>query len=263
MLLYTGLANQIVRDIARRVREFRHLDPERIAILAAARCTGGVNGNLATCYGLRQEARPTFSIWTRPRSKQIVAVTRWFAYRTPRVRLAGREMSYLILLRMPRMLRSAPLQTLVHELYHISESFDTGMRPVRHGATFDREVRRLTAAWLARATGELPRLAQMRFYELQREFGAVLAEGAPARFTIPLVEEVEPPESYAAGVARLYPGHTLARGYEIREIEATPADAPRYVSENNLDLRCVNASGSEKMPAAFARYSRRCLALTA
>jgi hypothetical protein len=98
---------------------------------------------------------------------------------------------------------------------------------------------------------------------LQREYGAVLAEGVPGRFTIPLVEEVDAPESYAAGVERLYPGHMLARGYEIRPIETTPEDAPRYVSENNLDLRHVNASGSEKMPAAFARYSRRYLALTA
>ena len=263
MLLYTDLAQQIVRDIARRVRDFRHLDPDRIAILAAARCTGGTNGNLATCYGLRQEARPTFSIWTRSRSRQIIAVTRWFMYRTPRVRLAGREMSYLILLRMPRMLRSTPLQTLVHELYHINEAFDTGMRPMRHGASFDREVRRLMALWLERASGDLPRLAQMRFYELQREFGAILAEGVPGKFTIPLVEEAGGPESYADGVARLYPGHTLARGYEVRPIETTPEDAPRYVSENNLDLRHVNASGSEKMPAAFARYSRRYLALTA
>jgi hypothetical protein len=161
MFLYTELAQQIMRDVARRVREFRHLDPERIAILATARCTGGHNGNLATCYGLRQEQYPTFSIWTRPRTRQIIAVSRWFSYRTPRVRLGGREMSYLILLRMPRMLRTNPLLTIVHELYHIHESFDTRMRPVRHGAFFDREVRRLTQEWLARASGELPRLAHL------------------------------------------------------------------------------------------------------
>jgi hypothetical protein len=263
MLLYTELAQQIMRDVARRVRDFRHLDPERIALLAAARCTGGSNGNLATCYGLRQEVRPTFSIWTRPRTRQVVAVTPWFAYRTPRVRLANREMSYLILLRMPRMLRTNPLLTIVHELYHISEAFDTTMRPVRHGAFFNHEVKRLAQTWLERATGDLPRLAQLRFYDLQREFGAILAEGVPSRFAIPIVEEIEPTESYAAGLARLYPGHTLARGYAVRPIETTPEDAPRYISENNLDLRHVSPSGSEKMPAAFARYSRRYLALTA
>ena len=263
MLLYTDLADQIVRDVVRRVRDFRHIDPDRVGVLAAARCSGCSTGNLATCYGLRQEERATFSIWTRARTRQVVAVSPWFVYRTPRVRLGGLDMNYLVMLRLPRMLRINPLPTLVHELYHISEKFDTGMRDVRHGAFFDREVRRLTQAWLDRATGDLPRLAQMRFHALQREFGAILAEGVPSRFTVPLVEEVEGPESYERGLTRLYPGHTMMRGYEIRPIELTPDDAPRFVSEKDLVLRHYSATGAEKLPTAFARYSRRALALTA
>lgn len=263
MLLYTDLIDQIVRDIVRRVRDFRHIDPDRLGILAAARCSGASTGNLATCYGLRQEEHPSFSIWVKARTHQVIAVSPWFAYRTPRVRLGGLDMNYLILLRLPRMLRINPLPTLIHELYHISEDFDTRMRPVRHGAFFDREVRRLTQAWLSRATGDLPRLAQMRFHPLQREFGALLAEGVPSRFTLPLVEQVPAPESYARGLERLYPGYTLARGYEVRPIELTPDDAPRFFSEKDLVLRHYSANGSERLPAAFARYSRRTLALTA
>lgn len=257
MLLYTDLVRQIVEDMALHVPDFVHLDPARIGVVATARASGHPTGNLATCYGLNRDNQPTFSIWTRPRSRQIIAVSHWFQYRAPRVRLTGRDMSYMILLRLPRLLLRNPLPILVHELYHISEKFDQKMRPVRHGSHFNREVRRLTQAWLARRQGELARLAQLRLHELEREFGAVLAMGVPSHFTIPLVEEVDLPTPDVHSVRGLYPGYTLAPRYEIHPVPASPEDAIRVVTEKDLVLRHYSRNGSERIPATMARYSQR------
>ncbi len=101
MIIYTDLVREIVADVAARVDEFSHLDPERIGVLAAARCSGRRWGNLASCCGLTRARHPSFSIWTRPGSRTIIAVGEWFQYRSPRVRLDGREVSYLILLACP------------------------------------------------------------------------------------------------------------------------------------------------------------------
>lgn len=264
MLLYTDLVRQIVEDLARQVRDFRHIDPDRLGILATARSSGHPTGNLATCYGLNRDHRPTFSIWTRPRTRQIIAVSQWFQYRPPRIRLNGHDMAYLIQLRLPRLLLRNPLPTLVHELYHISEKFDQTMRPTRHGAHFNREVRRLTQTWLLkREKSELARLAQLKLADLQKEFGAVLALSMPSRFQVPLIEPVEQTGPSEADVRRLYPGYVLARRYEIHPAPITPEECPRLISERDLVLRHYSRTGSERVPAAFARYSRNFMGLGA
>jgi hypothetical protein len=263
MIIYTDLVRRIVEDIAPRVRDFQHLEPDRIGFLASPRSSGHPTGNLATTYSLRQNPTPTFSIWTRRGSRNVFAVSEWFQYRAPRIRLGGRDMTYLVLLRLPRLLMRNPLPILIHELYHIGERFDYDMRPAHHGPAFDREVRRLSGLWLARQKGELARLAQLRHHELQREFGAVLAHGVPSRFVIPTVEPVERPESYERAIGRLYPDYRLASRFEIRPVDYTPDEVPRYLSEKDLVLRHYTARGCERIPNAFARYSQRYLALTA
>lgn len=259
MLLYTDLVQQIIDDVPRRVRELRHIDPERIGVVATARCTGGNWGNLAICYGMIRSQPPTFSIWCRPGSRSVFAVSRWFQFRSPRVRLAGRDINYLILLRLPRLLYRNPLPTLIHELYHISEDFDAQMRPERHGRQFDREVRRLTQAWLDRARGDLPRLAQMRLDDLKREFGAVLAESVPSKFAFPLAEPVDAPMSYEKGIEKLYPGYRLSQNYQVRSANLTPEAAPRIITEKDLVLRLYDRTGIQRVPSAFTRYSRQFL----
>jgi hypothetical protein len=134
------------------------------------------------------------------------------------------------------------------------------MRPARHGRPFEREVRRLTQKWIDRSRGELPRLGQMRLDDLRREFGAVLAESMPTRFTCPLVEPIDPPESYARGVQRLYPGCYLAPGYRVRPAPISPPGAPRLVTDKDLVLCHYERSGIERMPASFARYTRQYIA---
>ncbi len=226
--------------------------------MATAALQGGSWGNLAISLRDIRSQRPTFSIWCRPGSRTVFAVSRWFQIRSPRVRLGGRDITYLILLRLPRLLYRNPLPTLIHELFHISEDFDSEMRPDRHGREFDREVRRLTQCWLDRARGDLPRLAQLRLDELKREFGAVLAESVPSRFAFPLTEPIEAPMSYEKGIEKLYPGYKLGGNYQIRPANLTPEAAPRILTDKDLVLRLYDRTGIQRVPSAFTRYSRRC-----
>ncbi len=255
MLVYTELLRQVIADVAWRVPELGHLDPDRIAVLASARGSSHPTGNLATCYGLHRATKPVFSIWTRGRSNTVVEVGPWVRRAVPRIQLGGREMHYMIMLRLPRLLLNDPLPIIIHELYHISEAFDRTLRPVRHGRQFDRAVDRLTRLWLDRARGDLPRLARMNLRQLQREFGSVMALGPPTRFTIPITEQVEPNESYKAALPRLYPRCRLALGYKVRHVTVTPADAPRTLTESDLVLRYYGDNGARRVPAPFARYA--------
>jgi predicted metallopeptidase len=263
MLNYTDLANQIVLDLTRTVREFGHIDPERILPVANARCTGRQTGNLAHCCSLRNDLSPTFSIWTNNGSRRIVAVSQWFRAVVPRVRIGGRPMLYMIQLRLPRILLTNPLETIVHELYHIGEQFDGHMRPVRHGEFFDSEVHRLMNQYLRSARGELPRLAQMTFPQLIREFRAVVAMGVPHKFKIPYLEGIAAPESYRAGVARLYPGHSLSSNCAVRRVRLNAVEPMRSLSERDLVLRHYDRQGVRRLPVLYARYARSTVALSA
>lgn len=80
-------------------------------------------------------------------------------YRLPALRHADRDILYIIYLMIPRFLRLSPrekLNTLVHELYHISEACDGDIRrfPGRnfaHGSSrrrFDRTIDTLVASYL-------------------------------------------------------------------------------------------------------------------
>ena len=162
----------------------------------------------------------------------------------------------MIQLRLPRMLLSSPLETIVHELYHIGERFDGRMRPVRHGAYFDSEVRRLMQTWLAAARGDLPRLAQMTFAQLVREFGSVVALSVPNNFRLPYTVEIEPPESYESGLTRLYPGYRLAAGYRMRRVELAGLDSLQLLTDRDLVLRHYDRNGVRRLPDIYARYAR-------
>ena len=260
MLIYNDLVRRSIEDMVRHARAFRHLDPNRIAVLGTARASGSPNGNLATCYGLHRDGSPTFSIWTWPRSRRIIAVSQWFQHRNPRVRIDGNEMTYLILLRLPRLILGNPLGTLVHELYHIGKAFDGHMRPDRHGAAFNRTVRAIAREWLASQKdrgAKLGELARMRLDDLQRQDGSVAAYGLPPGFCLPLIEPVADPESYARGVERLYPGYRLDRNFRVNPVRFSPAAALRQISNDDLVLRHYSREGSERIPKALARYSRR------
>lgn len=243
MIDCTELSSRIVASVAERTPGFAHLDPARIAIAAAPRWAGVSSGNLACCIALRRSEEPTFNVWVRRGTREIVEVGRWHRVRPPEVVFGGAKASYLILLRLPRHLAFDPLETLVHELYHISEKFDGRLRAARHGKRFDAAVRRLTRDWLARAEPDLAETARMDFAALRERHGAVVARTLPASFRANLVETVEPPCSYEEAVRRLYPAHRLAPDFRVRPWRVPPA-GPERITERDCSVRVYRPEGA-------------------
>jgi hypothetical protein len=258
MMIYTDLVAEIIDDVAAKVPSLAHLRSEEIAVAAATRWAGSSWGNLAACIGLAADPRPTFSIWVRGRSREVVQVSRWYWRRPAEVHFGGRTSRYLILLRLPRLLEHNPLETIIHELYHVGERFDGGLRPLRHGRVFDWNVQRLMRRWLERAEAPLAELAQMRLEELRARAGALLARRLPLGFQPMLTLPAEPPCPYEEAMAAHYPRFRLARRFTVAPIAFTSDSAPRRITEADCTLRLYHSGGSEDLsPYAMRRLAGR------
>ncbi len=254
MLNYTELAGEIIADLARKVPDFSHLEPDKIAVAAAGRWAGTSKGNLAHCIGLRNENKPTFSVWTRRGTKTVTQVTPWFRQPSVEVCFHGVRCRYLILLHLPRFFTDDPLETLVHELYHVSEKFDGLLRNVRHGKRFDGRVRRLKQDWLERADPQLAELARMRLREIRNRFGSIVARSLPWNFQNVITIPTPAPCSYEEGLNKFYPGYHLAANYRVKPIKYSPPSVPRRITDKECDARVYHARGVERLAPAYARY---------
>lgn len=257
MINYTDFVKDVIADIAKTVPDFSHLKPDQIAVASTTRWAGETHGLLATCIGLAPIDRPSFSVWVRRGTRNVIAVSPWYIHRPAEIYMHGKKGLYLILLRMPRLLQSNPLETLVHELFHISERFNGRLREMRHGKAFDRRVRALTHEWLANGDPELAAVAQMRFTQLRADRGPVVSDCLPTRFQPSLILPVDPPQSYEDALERIYPGHKLMADFRVRPVRFTPESAPRRIDEKDLTLRFYNTQGAQTIPRVFARYLAR------
>ena len=257
MFVYTDLAAEVIADIADKVPAFSHLDPDAIAVAAAARWAGSSWGNLATCMSLAAEPEPTFAVWVRPRTRTVIEVSTWYRQVPAEIDFAGSRRKYLILLRLPRMLENRPLETLVHELFHISERFDGELRPLRHGKLFDWSVRRLMREWLSVGDPRLTEPATLSLADLRNRYGSVLARRLPGNFQPTLTVADDPPCSYEEGIARLHPGYRLAPDYGVNPMKLSSPRTPRRITDDHCVLRNYHATGSEDVSRAFARYLDR------
>lgn len=250
MLIYTDLVSKIIADVAAKVPDFSHLRPRSIATLAATRWAGTRWGDLASCMGLVRESGPTFSIWVRGRSKKVVEVSPWYRTEPVEILRDGEPCRYLILLRLPRFFESDPLETIVHELFHVAEAFDGSLRPMRHGKRFDLHVKRLTREWLKRADPELAKLARMRPAELRALHGTVVARRTPPWFQPSIRFAAEAPCEYAEGVRRYYSGYRLARNFGVAPIKLSHPKTPREIEVDECPLRVYHEAGSTDLPRA-------------
>lgn len=253
MLIYTELVSEIIADIAEKVPALSHLRPEAIAVAAAPRWAGNAWGNLATCIGLREDCEPTFSVWVRNRSREVVKVSPWYSRRPVRINFTNVDCRYLILLRLPRLLEHNPLETIVHELFHIGESFDGSLRPLRHGRVFDWNVRCLMREWLSRADPSLAELSQLRLRELRQRHDLIFGRRLPTKFQPALTMPADPIASYEEGLERFYPGYRLANGYRVAQMRFTPKSVPIRITEADCALRVYHEEKSEDVPAFYAR----------
>lgn len=257
MLIYTDLVKEIIADMAARVDGLRRLEPDRIIVAAAGRWAGSTWGNLATCMGLGRGAEPTFSIWVRGRSKKVIEVSHWYRLEPVEIEFDGHDGRYLILLRMPRYLKHDPLETIVHELFHIGERFDGRLRAMRHGKLFDWHVKRYMQEWLERTDPRLAELARMDLRALSARFGSIVARRLPARFSPTIAVHADPPCSYEEAIESQWPGFRLARRYQVRPEELTPPSAPRKITERDCTLRSYTDEGSAEVSPSLVRYAQR------
>jgi hypothetical protein len=258
MLIYTDLAHEIVTDIARTVEAFAHLQSEGIAIAAAPRWAGSSCGHLGKCYGLGERESPGFTIWVRGRrGRRVIEVSGWYQHEPVEIDFHGRRCLYLIELHLPRMLDHDPLETLVHELFHIGEGFDGRLRPMRHGRMFDWRVRKLMEAWQRRGDPRLVELSRASLTELIGRFGAVLGRRLPPHFKPMRIVPAEAPEPYEEAMERHYPGYRLEPGYRIQPAPLTSPRTPQRLCLDDCPLRHYHPEGAEALPAGLARYLGR------
>ena len=134
---------ELLTDVSVRMPEFSHVQPARILVVAgeARRASRGSVKPLAFAGGKSRDAT---------------------GLRKPVVRLHGRRMLYCITLR-PLFFRAstpeARVETLLHELFHVSATFDGTLDPSRRhaclGVAFRRTFRPLVRRYLRRCPPEV------------------------------------------------------------------------------------------------------------
>lgn len=148
----SAAAEALALDLCARLPELSHIDPARVLFALSRSRADGTHGVYARIAPLRFEDGA--HELTRRRGRTVET------FRMPPLAHGGREILYVIYLMVPRFLRLSPeqkLNTVIHELYHISERCDGDIRrfPGRnfaHGASraaYNRTVASLAKRYLA------------------------------------------------------------------------------------------------------------------
>ena len=141
----TLAVKRLIRDVAGRVPELSHVKVSRVLVVAGEARRAS-----------RATIRPAHFEETGGRGGRG-------GRRKPLVRIRGRKILYVITLRPRWFLESTPEQriaTVLHELYHASESFDGTLHPERlherlPRPRYDRHIRTLCDRYLASAPDEV------------------------------------------------------------------------------------------------------------
>lgn len=137
---------RLVRDVARQLPEFRHVRADRIIVVAGE---------------ARRASRATIRPLRFPDTASLVSKSG--LRRKPRVSFRGHDVLYVITLR-PLFFRSSSpekrVETILHELFHLSPRFDGTLDPAhRHdvlpGPAFEKAFRPLVKRYLALCPAEV------------------------------------------------------------------------------------------------------------
>lgn len=183
---YTAAVRTTCEDIAYRIPEFRHVRMARVAVSFCQTRNSSDYGVFASLTPLRFEAGE--------RTMQKYGRT-WTTQRL--LDREGNEYLYLLNIYAPRFMDlklSDKLDTIIHELYHISPEFNGDLRRFRgrcfaHGSSrknYDATVRKLVEKWLA--TNPPPEVwdyLRLDFAELKRRFKHINGMKVPAPKLIP------------------------------------------------------------------------------
>ena len=159
--------------LAQRVPDLAHIQPGRILHGVSQARSRSRYGVYAQCHALR----------FKHGSRELIS--RGWKFVWPEIRVSGQEVLYYITYFLPRFLDQPPqerLNTLLHELYHISPKFNGDLRRFNgrnefHGSgsdDFDGEVARLGAKVAREIDIERFQFLKLSFEELSTRFGAVV-----------------------------------------------------------------------------------------
>jgi predicted metallopeptidase len=140
---FNQAARALLRDVARSTTEFAHIKPSRVLVVAG-------------------EARRASRATVKPLAFQGAKTSDKLGHRKPVVRIRGKRVLYCVTLR-PLFFRAstpdARIGTLLHELYHVSATFDGTLdrtrRHARSGRRFNRTLRPIVQRYLKRCPPEV------------------------------------------------------------------------------------------------------------
>lgn len=189
---YTEAMTQIIERVAVQMPAFAHLDLRRILVAFSQARADTSHGVFAKLVPMRFEGGAQLTRRGRR------------TYTVQRVKWQGREILYLVYFYLPRyqnLVYPQKLQTLFHELYHISPRFDGDIRRFpgpnyAHGRSreaYDRLVAPFVDEFLRlEGAAELTAFLELDFKTLERERGPIVGLRVPMPRLIPAVEEEFP-----------------------------------------------------------------------
>ena len=176
---FTSTLDRVCRDVARRLKEFRHVDMDRVAVTFA-------QARRRVSWGMQAKLTPL-----RFEGGAAVKTDRRGSWTIPKLYDGPHEQLYILTFYLPRFLERPPvdrLVTVLHELHHISPEFNGDIRrfPGRcyahsHSqAEYDAEMTALAAKYLAaRPPRYAVRLLNSSYADLVRRHGAVVGLKLP------------------------------------------------------------------------------------
>lgn len=177
---FTERVRDIVHDMVLRLDELRHVDVSRIAFSFAQARKRTLHGTFASLTPMRFED----GALTTEREGRPYTVQRLYDHR-------GVEMLYILTIYLPRFMdvdRLEKLITILHELWHISPSFNGDLRrhPGRcyaHTSSqeeYDARMKVLALKWLEKKPPEsLYSFLDLSFNELRTRYGTVYGNRVP------------------------------------------------------------------------------------
>lgn len=182
----TAALTAVCVDLAAKVPDLRHIQMDRVALSFCQTRRGSTHGMLAKLTPLRFEG----GVLTTTRDGQTWTIQRLYS--------GAREQWYILSVYLPRFFDlpfEEKINTLVHELYHISPRFDGdirrfGGRCYAHSASsraYDEIVEMFCHAYLRRRSPRSPLLKFLHhnFAELRSQHGAIIGAQVPIPKLIP------------------------------------------------------------------------------
>ena len=189
---YTGAIAKVCEDVCFRVPELCHIEMDRVAVAFTQTRHNAPFGVFASTVPLRFKNGETLN---------FVKGKSWKIQRC--LRSDGVEYLYILYFFAPRFIDLKfrdKLETIIHELYHISPDFNGDLRRFKgrcfaHGSSqkrYDAMVRTLVDKWLKRdPPPEIWNFLNMNYRELAAQFGGVHGTriAMPKIIPIPLTEQ--------------------------------------------------------------------------